>query len=222
MMSDPAPSPAPMSATNRLRLYLYSPRNIAGCCLGMLGLGLLFGGVIGTGWPLIVAGLYLVGALGWPRNTLAQATAATELTAESLVEQLEALVARVAKRLPEPALQHLQSIQTTLMELSPRLRALEHEGKVSVESAFTVEETLRRYLPDMLAGYLKLPPAFARSQPLKDGRTAAQTLTDQLGMLDEALKQIAQEAYAGDAEALLDSGRFLQRKFKARQAYELA
>jgi hypothetical protein len=207
---------------NRLRLYLYSPRNIAGCCLGMLGLGLLFGGVIDLGWPLIVAGLYLVGALAWPRNTLADTAEAAELTPERLVEQLDDLVKRVAKGLPEAALQHLGSIQTTLAELSPRLRTLEQSGALSIESAFTVEETLRRYLPEMLAGYLRLPPAFARLQPLKDGRTAAQTLTDQLGMLDDSLKQIAQEAFAGDAEALINSGRFLRRTLKVRPAYELS
>jgi hypothetical protein len=79
---------------------------------------------------------------------------------------------------------------------------------------------LQRYLPDMLGGYLKLPTGFAQTRPLEDGRTAAQVLVEQLQLLDESLKQIAQEAFAGDAEALVNSGRFLQRKFKARVVYE--
>ena len=93
---------------------------------------------------------------------------------------------------------------------------------LSAQSAFTIQETLRRYLPDMLASYLRLPPAFAKMQALEDGRTAAQTLTDQLQLLDASLKKIAQEAFAGDAEALIDSGRFLQQKFDPKPAYELA
>lgn len=207
--------------------FLYSPRNIAGCCLALVGLVLLFTGVIGTGWPLIVAGLYAVGVLAWPRKKIVEAEQnpdielAPEVSVDTLALQLERLINDVSKRLPEPALASLHSIQTTLADLLPRLRELEVSGALSVESAFTVEETLRRYLPEMLTSYIKLPPAFARTQPLKDGRTASTTLVDQLQMLDDSLKQVAQEAFAGDAEALVNSGRFLERKLRAKAAFEM-
>ena len=207
--------------------FLYSPRNIAGCCLAFVGLVLLFTGVIGTGWPLIVAGLYAVGVLAWPRKKIVEAEEnpdielAPEVSVDTLAQQLERLINDVSKRLPEPALASLHSIQTTLADLLPRLRELEVSGALSVESAFTVEETLRRYLPEMLTSYIKLPPAFARTQPLKDGRTASTTLVDQLQMLDDSLKQVAQEAFAGDAEALVNSGRFLERKLRAKAAFEM-
>ncbi len=202
--------------------FLYSPRNIAGCCLAFVGLVLLFTGVIGTGWPLIVAGLYAAGVLGWPRKPIVETEApSVEVAVETLAEQLQRLVNEVSTRLPDAAQASLQSIQTTLTDLLPRLRELEVSGALSVESAFTVEETLRRYLPEMLTSYLKLPPAFARSQPLKDKRTATQILVDQLQMLDASLKQIAQGAFAGDAEALVNSGRFLERKLRAKSAFEL-
>lgn len=210
---------APMS---RLSAFLYSPRNIAGCCLAFVGLVLLFTGVIDTGWPLIVAGLYAVGALAWPRKPVVETVApSVEVSVETLAQQLERLIDDVSRKLPDPAQASLHSIQTTLADLLPRLRELEVSGALSVESAFTVEETLRRYLPEMLTSYLKLPPAFARMQPLKDKRTATQILVDQLQMLDESLKQIAQEAFAGDAEALINSGRFLERKLRARAAFEM-
>jgi hypothetical protein len=209
---------------SRLSDFLYSPRNIAGCCLAFVGLVLLFTGVIGTGWPLIVAGLYAAGVLAWPRKKIpdiAEAVEIPEVSVETLAEQLERLINDASKRLPEAALASLHSIQTTLADLLPRLRELEVSGALSVESAFTVEETLRRYLPDMLTSYLKLPTAFARTQPLKDKRTAAQVLVDQLQMLDESLKQIAHESFAGDVEALVNSGRFLERKLRAKAAFEM-
>jgi hypothetical protein len=210
---------APMS---RLSNFLYSPRNIAGCCLSFVGLVLLFTGVIGTGWPLIVAGLYGAGVLAWPRRQVLEVEAPSqEVSVETLAEQLERLIKEVSNRLPEPALASLHSIQTTLADLTPRLRELEVSGALSVESAFTVEETLRRYLPEMLTSYLKLPTAFAKTQPLKDNRTAAQILVDQLQMLDESLKQIAQESFAGDVEALVNSGRFLERKLRAKAAFQM-
>lgn len=210
------------TAMQKWRLYLYSNRNIAGCVLGLLGLGLLFVGVIDQGWPLIVLGLYGVGALAWPRNTLAESIVQTEISGEALVEHLQRLVKQVAKHMPPAALDSLRNIQQTLEELLPRLSELKRSGAMSAQAAFTVQETLRRYLPDMLSGYLKLPPIFARTQALKDGRTAAQTLSQQLQLLDESLKRISRDAFAGDAESLIVSERFLKEKFDAKSAFELA
>lgn len=217
-----APPPTTPTLGQRLRLYLYSNRNIAGCALGLVGLGLLFAGVIATGWPLIVLGLYGVGALAWPRDRLGERVAEAELPVEALIEHLDRLVGEVAKRVPAEALASLRNIQQTLAELLPRLHELRGSGALSAPAAFAVQESLRRYLPDMLAGYLKLPPVFARTQPLKDGRTAAQTLSQQLDLLDQSLQRISREAFAGDAESLLLSERFLKEKFDAAAAFELA
>ncbi len=207
---------------SRFQRFLYSPRNIAGCCLGFVGLVLLFTGVIGTGWPLIVAGLYAVGVLAWPRKQVVEAeTPSAEIPVETLVQALQRLVSEVSMKLPDAAQTSLHSIQSTLTDLLPRLRELEVSGALSVESAFTVEETLRRYLPEMLTSYLKLPAAFANTQPMQGKRTAAQILVDQLQMLDESLKQIARESFAGDVEALVNSGRFLERKLRTKAAFEM-
>ena len=208
---------------NRLQRYLYSPRNIAGCVLAFGGLGLLFAGVIGTGWPLIVAGLYAAGALGWPSRPPLPATEPApppEVPIDTLVAHLDGLLANARDRLPEVAIASLRGIRATLDDLLPRLAALEYSSAMSVEDAFEVQETLRRYLPELLDGYLRLPPSFATGQPLDDGRTAAQTLCDQLHLFDESLRQIAREAYEGDAEALVASGRTLERKFRTRARYQ--
>lgn len=58
-------------------------------------------------------------------------------------------------------------------------------------------------------------------RPSPGGRTPAQVLIEQLSLLDESLRQIAREAFAGDARTLLDSGRFLQQQFAPTPAYEL-
>ncbi len=217
-----ADDPVAVAPMSRFQSFLYSPRNIAGCCLAFVGLLLLFTGVIGTGWPLIVAGLYAAGVLGWPRKQIVETEApGVEVPVETLVEELQRLVDAVSKRLPDAAQASLLSIQATLADLLPRLRELEVSGALSVESAFTVEETLRRYLPEMLTSYLKLPAAFANTQPMQGKRTAAQILVDQLQMLDESLKQIARESFAGDVEALVNSGRFLERKLRTKAAFEM-
>ena len=82
-----------------------------------------------------------------------------------------------------------------------------------------VLETVRRYLPDTLAAYLRLPRFYAQVQTLADGRTAAHALLDQLRVLDASLKEVAKSAFTGDAEALITNGRFLESKFAKKAAF---
>jgi hypothetical protein len=209
----------PLSISQRLQLFLYSPGNILGCVLAMGGLGLFLGGVIDTFWWAIVAGLYGAGVLVWPRNNLAETAQQTELSTELLAQQVRKLVDSVARGLPKDALDSLHSIQATLSELLPRLHELRDRGIISAKDSFIVVETVRRYLPDTLAAYLRLPKFYAQMQALADGRTASQTLLDQLRVLDTSLKDVAKSAYAGDAETLVSNGQFLQNKFSEKLAF---
>jgi hypothetical protein len=206
-------------ATNRLHLFLYSTGNIVGSVLALGALGLFFGGVIHDYWWAIVAGLYGAGVLGWPRGSLAETAQNTELSAEQLAPQVRKLVDSVAHGLPKESLDCLRSIQDTLSELLPRLRHLRERGVISAKDSFTVIETVRRYLPDTLAAYLRLPRLYARMQPLADGRTASQTLLDQLQVLESSLIEIGKSAFAGDAETLVTNGQFLQSKFSEKAAF---
>jgi hypothetical protein len=185
------------------------------------GLGLFFGGIIHAYWWAIVPGLYGVGALGWPRSNLAATALQTDLSVDMLAQQLHKLVDSVAPGLPKEALDLLHSIQATLAELLPRLKELTDRGVISAKDSFTVAETVRRYLPDTLAAYLRLPKIYAQRQQLADGRTASQTLLDQLRLLDSSLKDVARSAFAGDAEALVSNGQFLQNKFSEKLAFRV-
>ena len=206
-------------ATNRLLLFLYSTGNIVGSLLALGGLGLFFSGVIHAYWWAIVMGLYGVGVLAWPSSSLAQVAERTELSADQLAQQVRKLVDRVACGLPKESLECLRGIQGTLSELLPRLQELRDRGVISAKDSFTVIETVRRYLPDTLAAYLRLPKLYAQMQPLANGRTASQTLLDQLRVLDASLKEIATNAFAGDADMLVTNGQFLQNKFSEKLAF---
>jgi hypothetical protein len=136
-----------------------------------------------------------------------------------LAEQVRRLIDSVAKGLPKEAVDALRSIQSTLSELLPRLKELRDRGVISAKDSFTVLETVRRYLPDTLAAYLRLPKFYAQVQTLGDGRTASQILLDQLKVLDTSLKDVAKSAFTGDAEALITNGRFLETKFAEKAAF---
>ncbi len=206
-------------ATNKLFLFLYSNGNIAGSLLALAGLGLFFTGLIHAYWWAIVAGLYGAGVLLCPSSSLAETAEHTELSAELLAQQLRKMVDGVAPGLPKESLDCLRSIHATLAGLLPRLKELRERGIISPKDSFTVVETIRRYLPDTLGAYLRLPRMYAQMQPLADGRTASQTLLHQLKMLDTSLKQVAQSAFAGDAEALITNGEFLRHRFSEKPAF---
>lgn len=196
----------------RIWLFLYGYPHMAGSALGLLGLGLYFGGIIGPGWPFIVAGCY---GLGWlvawqviPAETHLEIT--REAHAEALLTELDALIARVKKRLPGEAATVLANLRATLADLLPRLS----QSSVFSQEAHGVEQTVREYLPATLESYLRLPPMYARVHVMRNGKTALDQLRDQLGLLDERMQAMLDNALADDARALSENGVFLRSRFK--------
>lgn len=203
----------------RLWLFLYGYPNVAGAGLGLLGLALYFLGVIGPGWPAIVAGLYGLGwSLAWqlaPRETHLEI--ARVVQAEALLDELDTLIQRARKRLPKTAQALLDSLRQTLAELLPRLA----QGGVFSPEGHSVEKTVRDYLPATLENYLRLPPAFAHLHVLKDGKTAQAMLLEQLSLLDQQMGRMLASALRDDARALAQNGAFLEQKFKPYDFFRL-
>jgi len=208
-----------LTGSQRFKMFLYSTANIAGCTLAMGGLGLYFAGIIHAYWWAIVAGLYGAGAVGWPKSDLAKTAEQAELSTGMMAEQMRKLVGSVSKGLPKEAIDELRNIQATLEELLPRLQQLQDRGVISGKDSFTVLETVRRYLPDTLGAYLRLPKYYAQMQPLAQGQTASQILAAQLKLLNASLQEIARNAFTGDAEKLVTNGQFLQSKFAEGTAF---
>lgn len=195
----------------RVWLFLYGYPNVAGSALGLVGLILFFTGVIGPGWPIIVAGLYALGwLLAWqltPREEHLEI--AREVHTEALLEALDRLVKQVEKRLPKEALTKLNDLRATLADLLPRLA----DSPVFSQEAHSVEKTARDYLPATLENYLRLPPIFARMHNLAGTKTATDLLLEQLSLLDERMKAMLQDVLAEDARALAENGAFLRERF---------
>lgn len=196
----------------RFWLFIYSNGNIAGCVLGLIGVGLYLSGIIDRGWLAIAAGLYAAGYFGAPRANPLQLRAS--ISEDALREALDEIIDTTRKRVPAEAVRLLESIRDTLGGLLPRLTELKSSQRVDDPHAFTVGQTVTRYLPDALGSYLKLPPAYAAAHHVFDGKTPKQLLIDQLSLLDLKLKEIADDLFRGDAEALARNGLFLEDKFR--------
>ena len=190
-----------------LQLYLFSRKNIVACLLALVGLGLFFLGLIGSVWPGVVIGLYLIGALVTPNDrrwNLLGGEAPSDL-AGALSHQVSAVRGKV----PDDVYQKLVSIQQTILAILPKIDRL---GSGSQDS-FVVQKTVTDYLPSTLQAYLNLPRAYASVHRFSDGRTAAQVLIDQLTLLDKKLDEVADAVNKNDADALLANGRFLEDRF---------
>lgn len=197
----------------RALLFLYGNANIAGCALALLGPALLFLNVIGPGWLLITAGLYGAGWLGGRslfQTPDVERRIEDSLTLEQTLAHLDLLLASVRTHLADDMNRHLDSIKTSVQEVLPRLiGATSHDADL-----FTVKETILRYLPETLANYVALPPAFRTTHVLAGGKTARQLLGEQLALLDTNMREIVANVAGADAQALLANGRFLEMKFQ--------
>jgi len=111
----------------------------------------------------------------------------------------------------------LYGIRETLADLLPRLT----DRALYSEETYTVERTIRDYLPTTLESYMRLPAGFAETHALTQGKTARILLVEQLGILDNHLKKLLKNAVEKDARALVENGRFLAEKFKSCDFFNL-
>jgi hypothetical protein len=119
---------------------------------------------------------------------------------------LRTLVGRVAGRVPSEAQEATERVVDLLLETLPRVAG-------SGDAEDLVRRTATAYLPETLRAYLALPPEWATTQVLADGRTAAQSLEAQLGVLEKVSRDMRDAALGADASALLVNGAFLSQRF---------
>lgn len=196
--------------SRRIVLFLYGTPNIVGSVLGLLGLGLFFGGLINRYWFFIVVGLYLAGLLLTPRNKTTELTLQDQLSAEDVQDALENLVGKIRGKVPTDVFAQVERIKAAICTLLPKIGAVNSAD----HARYTVRQTALEYLPDALQHYLNLPLAFANFHPLKDGKTAKMILLEQLDLLAKTMEQIVEDVHHRDTEQLLIHGRFLEERFR--------
>jgi hypothetical protein len=200
-------------ATNRQRLlrYLYSNKNLVGSAGGLAGLALYFTGVVGELWPLVVGGLYGVGALATPPAKGIDLRGG--LDASNLNRAMAEQRRRIEGRVPGDVLAAVDRIQDQVREVLARSQALPPGSP----DAYVVERTALDYLPTALESYLRLPRGYANRVQVSHGRTARQVLLDQLALLERKLGEVLEAVARGDTDRLLAHGRFLADRFAASE-----
>jgi hypothetical protein len=191
-------------------LFLYGTPNIVGSLLGLLGLGLLFGGVIKQYWLFIVVGLYVAGLLLTPRSRAVELTVQSQLSAENVRDALEDLVRKIRPKVPKEILTKVERITLAILTLLPKMGDV-NSGDPTI---YTVRQTALAYLPEALQHYLSLPAAYANFHPVHDGKTAKTLLLEQLDLLATTMDQVVEDFHRQDTDKLLIHGRFLAERFR--------
>jgi len=187
--------------------YLYSRKNLVGLGLAVIGLLLVAAHVLGLLWPLIVSGLYLVGAFVTPRKPAVDLQAGFD--PNDIRKTLDNQVRAVSGRVPPEVVAKLLSIRQIIVGILPRSGSLPPGSP----ELYLVERTATDYLPTALQAYLNLPQAYATLHPVQDGKTPKQVLLDQLTLLEGKMNEVADDVHRNDSDRLLANGRFLEERF---------
>ncbi len=209
----PYRSSLPASAPGRgLISYLTSRRNLTGSALALVGAALVLADPVGVQGLLLVAGLYLAGALA-VRSTARISRFGFDPTRvqKSLAEQIGAAAGRV----PPEVLSRIQRIELRIRtEILPRLDCL----PLGAPELYLIERTVADYLPTAVEAYLRLPTGYVSSQPGSQGRAAVDVLVEELDFLDAEMRQVAELVHRTDMDRLLAHKRFLIDRFRREDA----
>ncbi|MEZ4633165.1 MAG: PspC domain-containing protein [Deinococcales bacterium] len=132
-------------------------------------------------------------------------------------KSLEKLENRVAGRVSMTMSEKIGSIKNSILATLPQM--IKNSSGMD-QNIFNMRQTALEYLPDAVDKYLALPVDFAKTKILRNGKTAEDTLLEQLELLENTVEQLMTSFYQEDASGLLIHGRFLQEKF-ANERFEL-
>jgi hypothetical protein len=198
-----------VAISDRVLRYLGSTKNIAGSSLALLGLGAHFLGLAGAYWPVVVAGLYGVGALLAPPDRVRLTISHAEVEVRQLRADLNTLLSRIDGRFPADVHAAVHGLAEVLGGVLGRAEQLTS----SPDELHIVSQTIRSYLPAGLEAYANLPRGYALTRRADRERSAHEELLAQLALLDGRLRKVADAVHRGDEQALRDQGRFLQDRF---------
>jgi len=200
-----------MSFLHRIEPFLYSRKNIAGTILGLAGVGLMVlgitSGVVGLG---VIAGLFAIGYLAVPpERGLRWAPLGTQDTRE-ITEELQRLMISLRFRVADDIFNKVGSIAHQIAETLPK-----DGGPIDATdpNLILIRQTALDYLPRALNAYLAVPRIYAERRRIANGRTPHDVLLEQLDLMDQKMREVADDIAAHDTEQLLAHGRFLQQRF---------
>jgi hypothetical protein len=169
-----------------------------------------------VGLPALAVGAvalpgYALGhAVGWMLTRRAARAAAAPVDDDAeILASLARFQLQIKERVPAAVNARVARVASRVSDCIPRLSQL---GPMNAE-AHAVLRTATSYLPEAVAGYLRLPRDFADNRPVQNGKTSLVVLCDQLDLLAAKMDEVFDAVCRADADALIAHGQFLAEKF---------
>ena len=191
----------------RFLRYLASAKNLLGCLLALVGFLLHLFGIFGPFWPLVVVGLYALGALAGPRRRLK--VAKDTFDPREVRRAVDHAYQMTHGRLPADVQSRVAQIRQEIIELLPHTA----DFPVGSQDLYVLRRMAVDYLPTPLEAYLSLPSSYATQRAIQGGKTSLEVLREQLVLLDEKMDEIADAVHQRDSDRLLANGIFLEERF---------
>lgn len=191
----------------RFLRYLASAKNLLGCLLALVGFLLHLFGIFGPFWPLVVVGLYALGALAGPRRRLK--VAKDTFDPREVRRAVDRAYQMTHGRLPADVQSRVAQIRQEIIELLPHTA----DFPVGSQDLYVLRRMAVDYLPTTLQTYLSLPSSYATQRAIQGGKTSLEVLREQLVLLDEKMDEIADAVHQRDSDRLLANGIFLEERF---------
>ncbi len=110
------------------------------------------------------------------------------------------------------------SLQARVLELCSELENLlqqweRSKGSLSLQDSFHARHIAISYLPEALNTYLSIPPAYATTRIIENGKTAQEIFKDTITELEAKVRELGDDLASQDAHAFLVHSKFLKQKF---------
>jgi hypothetical protein len=116
----------------------------------------------------------------------------------------------------EDIYQQLLQLKRQIINMAMIATKLNIDEHCSMDDRHYLRESLRRYLPDSLQSYLRVPASMRSSQCITADHTASDLLKQQLALLQTELSKREAQLTKNAAEQLVRQQRFLEEKISAQ------
>lgn len=138
-----------------------------------------------------------------------------KLIASEDIDRLDAAMEKLAIDAPQETVDRLSNLKALIARCVALITQHDGHQPYSGDDQLFIRECVRRYLPDSINSYFRVPQKERTSLVIEDGKTATALLHDQLDMLASQLlaKETRLSQLAG--ESLMQQQRFLAAKTRS-------
>ena len=130
---------------------------------------------------------------------------------------LDTAMERLAATAPQETIDRLSDLKAQISRSLALIASTRSNPACSDEDQFFVRECVRRYLPDSISGFLRVPQRDRETLLIDDGKTALNLLHEQFEMLKNQLQAKENRLTQLAGESLMQQQRFLAAKTGTRK-----